>query len=86
MAKMVNSESTKKVMNAREEMQQLIGNFLANKEGTQIDRLRDGILVVTDDGDVVVKVILKKAEIEFTEEDVLETYDPTDVEEDEEEA
>ena len=76
MAKMVNSEDKKKVTNARQELQELIGVFLANKEGTPIDRLRDGILVVTDDGDVVVKVILKKTEIEFSEEDILETYHP----------
>lgn len=79
MAKIVSSEEgKKKTMNAREEMQNLIGVFLANREGGPVDRLRDGILIVTDDGDVVIKVILKKAEIEFTEEDILETYHPTD--------
>ncbi len=76
MAKLVNSTEGKKAANARTELQQQIGEFLANREGGPIDRLRDGILVVTDDGDVVVKVILKKTEIEFTEEDVLETYLP----------
>lgn len=66
--------------NAREELQQVIGTFLANREGGEIDRLREGILISTDDGDIVVKVILKKEEIEYTEEDILDTYHPEEEE------
>ncbi len=77
MAKLIkaNDKGTGK-RNAREELQQVIGIFLANREGGEVDRLREGILITTDDGDVVIKVILKKEEIEYTEEDVLDTYLP----------
>ena len=77
MAKLIRANdkgATKK--NARDILMEVIGTFLANREGGEVDRLREGILITTDDGDVVVKIILKKEEIEYTEEDILDTYLP----------
>ena len=81
MARLVKANTKGGKRNAREELQQVIGVFLANKEGAEIDRLREGILVATDDGDIVIKVILKKEEIEYMEEDILDTYFPDEIEE-----
>lgn len=60
--------------NARKQIQQVIGEVFAAKTGDDIYRLRDGILIETEEGDVVIKVILKKDEIEFSMDDVLDTY------------
>ena len=79
MARLIKSTDGKVTKNAREVLQQEIGLFLANREGTEIDRLREGILLGTDDGDVVIKVILKKEEIEYMEEDILDTYLPDEI-------
>ena len=81
MARLVKATDKKGTKNAREVLQEVIGVFLANREGGEIDRLREGILVATDDGDIVVKVILKKEEIEYMEEDILDTYYPDEIEE-----
>ena len=81
MARLVKANTKGANKNAREELQQVIGVFLANREGGEVDRLREGILVATDDGDIVVKVILKKEEIEYMEEDILDTYYPDEIEE-----
>ena len=81
MARLIKATDKTTKRNAREVLQQEIGIFLANREGGEIDRLREGILISTDDGDVVVKVILKKEEIEYMEEDILDTYFPEEVEE-----
>ena len=81
MARLVKANTKGVNKNAREELQQVIGVFLANREGGEIDRLREGILVATDDGDIVIKVILKKEEIEYMEEDILDTYFPDEIEE-----
>ena len=81
MAKLIKATDKKGAKNSREILQEVIGTFLANREGGEIDRLREGILVATDDGDIVVKVILKKEEIEYMEEDILDTYFPEEVEE-----
>ena len=79
MARLIKSTDRKGAKNAREVLQQEIGIFLANREGAEIDRLREGILLGTDDGDVVIKVILKKEEIEYMEEDILDTYLPDEI-------
>ena len=81
MAKLIKATDKKGAKNSREILQEVIGTFLANREGGEIDRLREGILVATDDGDIVVKVILKKEEIEYMEEDILDTYFPDEIEE-----
>lgn len=65
---------TKLKGNARKQIQQVIGEVFAAKTGDDIYRLRDGILIETEEGDVVIKVILKKEEIEFSMDDVLDTY------------
>lgn len=80
MAKLIKATDKTTSKNAREVLQEAIGTFLANREGGEVDRLREGILISTDDGDVVVKVILKKEEIEYTEEDILDTYLPDEIE------
>ena len=80
MARLVKASDKGAKRNAREEMQEVIGTFLANREGGEIDRLREGILLATDDGDLVIKVILKKEEVEYMEEDILDTYLPDEEE------
>lgn len=77
MAKLItNTETGATKRNARDVLNKVLGELLANREGEEIHRLREGILLETEDGDVVVKVILKKEEIEYTEEDILDTYLP----------
>lgn len=77
MAKLItNTETGATKRNARDVLNKVLGELLANREGKEIHRLREGILLETEDGDVVVKVILKKEEIEYTEEDILDTYLP----------
>lgn len=80
MAKLVKATDKRAAKNAREVLQEVIGTFLANREGGEIDRLREGILLATEDGDVIIKVILKKEEIEYMEEDILDTYYPDEQE------
>ena len=80
MAKLVKATDKRAAKNAREVLQEVIGTFLANREGGEIDRLREGILLATEDGDVIIKVILKKEEIEYMEEDILDTYFPDEQE------
>lgn len=77
MAKKISAAEATKKVTERDKVQTLIGNFLADSRGEAVDRLREGILIATDEGDIIVKVIAKKEEIEFTEEDVLETYEPS---------
>lgn len=69
--------------NARRQIQQVIGEVFAAQTGEDIYRIRDGILIETEEGDVVVKVILKKEEIEFTVDDILDTYQAKGLEVDE---
>lgn len=80
MARLIKATDKGAKRNARETMQEVIGTFLANREGGEIDRLREGILLSTEDGDVVIKVILKKEEVEYMEEDILDTYYPDEEE------
>lgn len=80
MAKLINTTTGATTRNAREVIQKDIGTLIANMEGTEIHRLREGILIDTPDGDLVIKVILKKEEIEYMEEDILDTYEPDQVE------
>lgn len=80
MARLIKASDQKRKRNAREVMQEVIGTFLANREGGEVDRLREGILIGSDDGDLVIKVILKKEEIEYMEEDILDTYYPDEEE------
>ena len=80
MAKLINATDQKTSANAREVLQKEIGALLANRQGMEVHRLREGILFESEEGDVVIKVILKKDEIEYTEEDILDTYSPDEVE------
>ena len=80
MARLIKASDQKRKRNAREVMQEVIGTFLANREGGEVDRLREGILIGSEDGDLVIKVILKKEEIEYMEEDILDTYYPDEEE------
>lgn len=61
--------------NARKVIQETIGAVFAEQLEEDIYRLRDGILIETEEGDVVIKVVLKKEEIEFSLDDVLDTYE-----------
>ena len=81
--KLTGAEAKVKKVTERDKIQTAVGNFIANREGVEIDRLREGILISTSDGDVVIKVIAKKEEIQYTEDDVLETYVPDTAEGDE---
>lgn len=80
MARLIKSSEKSATTNARGVIQKVLGELLANREGQEIHRLREGILVSTDEGDLVIKVILKKEEIEYTEEDILDTFMPDKVE------
>lgn len=80
MARLIKSSEKSATTNARSVIQKVLGELLANREGQEIHRLREGILVSTDEGDLVIKVILKKEEIEYTEEDILDTFMPDKVE------
>ena len=76
MAKLIRANDKRTARNSREIMQEVIGTFLANREGEDVVRLREGIVIETEEGDLTIKVILKKEEIEYMEEDIMDTYFP----------
>lgn len=76
MAKLIRANDKRTARNSREVMQEVIGTFLANREGEDVIRLREGIVIETEEGDLTIKVILKKEEIEYMEEDIMDTYFP----------
>lgn len=69
-----------KVATVRDNLNTEIGTYFADKFGYEIDRIKEGILLTIDGQDVVIKVIQKKDEVQYDENDVLETYRPTDTE------
>lgn len=84
MAKKIDKATSSVKVTERDKIMADVGKFLANREGIEIDRLKEGILLTTEDGDVVVKVIAKKDEIQYTDDDVLETYVPDESEDEDE--
>ena len=84
MAKKIDKATSSVKVTERDKIMADVGKFLANREGIEIDRLKEGILLTTEDGDVVVKVIAKKNEIQYTDDDVLETYVPDESEDEDE--
>lgn len=61
----------------RKQIHAQIGAMFAEQMGEDIYRTSEGIIIETAEGDVVVKAVLKKEEIVFTLDDVLDTYEAT---------
>lgn len=61
----------------RKQIHAQIGAMFAEQMGEDIYRTSEGIIIETAEGDVVIKAVLKKEEVVFTLDDVLDTYEAT---------